>query len=134
MPIQFTFRHIAATQAIKDRVDKRVDKLRKFISYPVEFHALLSVEKGGNHHAEITCHAEHRDMVAEGKSKDLYESIDQAAHKLENQLKRGRERRKGHVSAHAATRPAWLRQGGDLMVEVPHREKRIRKVSGSSES
>ena len=128
MQIHYTFRKIEATDAIKTHVEKKIIKFSKFISYPVEFYAMLCVEKGGGHRAELKCHAEHRELVAQAKSRNLYESIDQAAHKLENQLKRERERKKGHLSAHLSSRSSSLRTGTDVAIELPHREKKLRRT------
>lgn len=124
MSVIINFRKIDSTDAIKEHVEKRVEKFDKFVNYSLEVHVLLSLEKT-EHCCEITVHAEHRDLVAQAKTKDLYESVDMAAHKIETQLKKEREKRKGHNSAHLASRPSSLRQAQDLEADVPHREKKL---------
>ena len=84
MSVHFAFRQIEATEAIKAKIEKRVEKFRKFITYPVDIHVMLSLEKL-QHCAEITLHAEFKNMVAVAKTKNLYESIDLAAKKIETQ-------------------------------------------------
>jgi ribosome-associated translation inhibitor RaiA len=91
----------------------------------MDIHVLLSVEKTYQT-AEITCHAEHRQLVAVAKSKDLYESIDMVVHKIEGQLKKERERRKGHKSGHLITRKA-VKVARDIEADIPHREKALSK-------
>lgn len=122
-----TFRKIKATDALKEHVTRRTEKFEKFVSYPIEVRVFLSVDKTYQC-AEITVHAEHKEMVAVTKSKDMYESIDLAAHKIEAQLKKERERRKGHQAAHVMDRNG-AHLGQDLLVDVPHREKRQKSPS-----
>lgn len=123
MNVHFTFRKVDSTQALKEHLTKKTAKFFKFVTYPMEVQVILSVEKQF-HTAEITCHAEHRQLVAMAKSKDLYESIDMACHKIESQLKKERERKKGHKAAHLINRKKSLRLAQDVEAELPHREKR----------
>lgn len=129
MSIHINFRKAEPTEALKKHATKRVEKFFKFVTYPMEIHVLLSVDRKSEHVAEITLHAEHRDMVAIATSKDLYESVDVAAHKLENQLKKEREKRKGHTKAHETARKTSLKAGKDLEAELPHTEKRALRTS-----
>ncbi len=123
MKVQFTFRKIEATDALKDHVTKRTEKFQKFVTYPMEIHVFLGVEKE-YHCAEITCRAEHHEMVAVAKTSDLYESIDLASRKIETQLKKQREKRKGHTAAHLITRDKAGRLGADVAADLPHQGKR----------
>lgn len=128
MSLNITFRQIPATEALKTRVEKRVEKFRKFVTYPMDITARLSLEKMF-HVVEITVAAEHRVLVAVAKTKDLYESIDMAAHKIEAQLKKEREKKKGHTAAHTTARPAVaLRLASDVEADIPHREKKRRRA------
>lgn len=125
MSLQFAFRRIEPTEALKSRIEKRVEKFRKIISYPIEIHVMLSLEKKELHCAEITCHAEHKHLVAVAKTKDLYESIDLAATKIETQLKKEREKHKGHKLGHKISRPnKAIKLGSDVGAVVPHVEKK----------
>ena len=99
MSLHLNFRNIESTEAIKEHVEDKVEKLKKFVTYPMEVHVILSLEKNLQC-VEITCHAEHKDFVASTKSKNLYESIDVCCHKIESQLKKEREKKKGHHTAH----------------------------------
>jgi len=124
MTLTLTFRKIDATEALKDRITKKVEKFAKYVTYPMEIHVLLSLDKPYQC-AEITCHAEHKVLVAIAKSKDLYESMDLCVHKIEHQLKKEREKKKGHKSARLAGRPTALKLARDVNADVPHREKKI---------
>lgn len=123
MSVHFAFRQIEATEAIKAKIEKRVEKFRKFITYPVDIHVMLSLEKL-QHCAEITLHAEFKNMVAVAKTKNLYESIDLAAKKIETQLKKEREKHKGHKQAHKIARPKAAKLASDVGAVIPHREKK----------
>ena len=123
MKLIVTFRKIQGTSALKEHITKRTEKFEKFVSYPIEVHVAMSLEKDF-HCAEITCHAEHHEMVAIAKTNDLYESIDLAAHKLETQLKKQREKRKGHTAAHALGRTRAAKLASDILADLPHQGKR----------
>ncbi len=122
MSLKLTFKKIAPTEALKTRVQTRIEKFEKYVNYPMEVHVHLTVEKP-NHMAEVTCYAEHRELVAVAKTKNLYEAIDLAVKKIESQLKKEREKRKGHARAHLINRPTHMEEG-DLELELPHAEKR----------
>jgi len=124
MGLHFTFRKIKSTEALKEYITKKVDKFTKYVTYPMEVNVFLSIEKTYQV-AEITVHAEHRQLVAVAKTKDLYESIDLAGSKIEKQLKKNREKRKGHKTAHLATRPRSLKLARDVNADLPHREKKM---------
>lgn len=123
MSLHFTFRKIETTDALKTKIEKRVEKFRKYVTYPMEIHVMLSTEKL-QHCAEITCHAEHKTLVAVAKTKDLYESIDLAAQKIETQLKKEREKHKGHKLAHKIARPGSAKLASDVAAILPHSEKK----------
>ena len=122
MGVQVVFRNIDATGALKEHAIKKVEKFRKFVTYPMDIHVLLSLQKTLQY-AEITCHAEHKNLVATSKTKNMYEAIDLACHKIEAQLKKEREKKKGHNNAHAISRKT-RRAGSDVEAEIPHRQKR----------
>lgn len=121
MGLQIVFKNLESTDAIKDYVEKKTEKFQKYITYPIEVHTILSVSRG-EQVAEITVHAEYHDMVATAKSEDMYASIDQAVTKIETQMKKEREKRKGHGAAHKISRKGD-KLGQDLAPELPHQGK-----------
>ena len=122
MNITVTFKGLDPSDAIKAHVQQRIEKLGKYINYPVEMKVILWLEKM-TCRAEITCHAEHKQLFSECETGDMHESIDLCVHKLEAQLKKERDRRKGHVSAHGVLKADEL-AGSDVGAEIPHRGKR----------
>jgi putative sigma-54 modulation protein len=113
-----------STEALKSHIESKCEKFEKYVDYPLDVHVILSLEKL-LHCAEITLHAEHKPLVAHAKSKDLYESIDLSVTKIEAQLKKEREKKKGHKSAHLVSRPASLKLAQDVEADLPHKEKKI---------
>ncbi len=122
MHITVSFKGLGSSEALKEQVEQRLEKLEKYVNYPVEMHVVLSVEKL-THRAEVTCHAEHKQLFSECESADMHVSIDKCIHKLEAQLKKERDRRKGHMAAHGSLGEDENR-GADVGAQVPHRGKR----------
>ncbi len=121
--IHISFQHMEATDAIKEFVYKHVERLHKYVSYPLKVNVVLFVERHLQC-AEIKCHAEHKELSALAESEDLYASIDQAVEKMENQLKRERDKRKGHHKAHGLDGPRGERLAQDIEAQIPHQNKK----------
>ncbi|MBI4412327.1 MAG: ribosome-associated translation inhibitor RaiA [Deltaproteobacteria bacterium] len=105
MNVTVTFRHLEATEAIKNHVEDKLEKFKKYLIRPIEAHVILSVEKF-RHQCEITLAARDFRAMAIEVSDDLYTSIDKAVHKLERQVKKHKEivkEHKHHLSVHAAS-------------------------------
>lgn len=125
METHFTFRHMDSSEAVRERVLGKLERLHKILGYPVEFHVVLEARKN-EQFAEITCHAEHQNLAASAVSENLYESIDEACDKLEVQLKKERDRKKGHQKAvNLAKHPASAPD-----VVTPHQGKRSNYGNG----
>ena len=128
MSLHLAFRKIEATEALKNHIAKRVEKFRKFVTYPIDIDVRLSLEKV-YHCVEISVQAEYRTLVAISKTKDLYESIDMAVKKIESQLKKKRDLKKGHAASHSLARPATaLSLASDVQADIPHREKKRKRA------
>ena len=95
MEPMFTFRHLEATEGLKDHTREKLRKLDKYVIKPMNAHAIFTIERF-THVAEITLSANGHRYVGVGKSNDMYPSIDEAVEKLLKQLKRDRDRIKGH--------------------------------------
>lgn len=103
MQVSVTFRHMDASDALKDHAAEKVSRIEKYIHTPTDAHVVLSVEKH-QHRAEINVTANGVRVRGEESSGDMYGSIDGAAQKIEKQLKRYRNKlathkaRDGHAS------------------------------------
>lgn len=101
MQITTTFRHMEPSEALKSYVNEKIERVKKYIDEPIVTQAYLTVEKI-RHIAEITLTAKGVTIKASEASNDMYASIDVVADKIERQLRRYKERLKGHKPAHEA--------------------------------
>ena len=95
MNITYAFRHMEATDAIKDHVQAKLEKIMKYLIHGVDAHVVLSVEKF-RHQCEIQIHEKDFQASAIEVSDNLYTSIDAVVHKLQKQLKKHKEIVKKH--------------------------------------
>ena len=95
MKISVTFRNTEGENWHKEYVDERLGKMKKYIDRPVEAHVVLSVEKFRNV-AEVNLMADGLNVNAKEESKDMHLAIDNAIEKIERQLKKHKEKIRGH--------------------------------------
>ncbi len=95
MQITTTFRHMEQSDALKSYVEEKLERVKKYIDEPVIAQSYLTVEKI-RHIAEITLTAKGVTIKASEASSDMYASIDAVVDKIERQLRRYKERLKGH--------------------------------------
>jgi putative sigma-54 modulation protein len=95
MKISVTFRNTEGENWHKEYVDDRLKKMKKYIDRPVEAHVILSVEKFRNV-AEVNLMADGLNVNAKEESKDMHLAIDNAIEKIERQLKKHKEKSRGH--------------------------------------
>jgi len=97
MKISVTFRNREGENWHKDYIDQKLKKLEKYMDTPVEARVVLSVEKFRNV-AEVNLMTNGQNLNAREESKDMYLAIDNAIEKIERQLKKRKERIRGHKS------------------------------------
>jgi len=95
MRINVTFRHMEATDALREHAEKRVRRVAKFVHRPVDAHVILSVVKR-RHIAEVVFKADRATMTAKEETGDLYSAIDLAGDKLEQRARKHTEKLKSH--------------------------------------
>ena len=99
MRINVTFRHMEATDALREHAEKRVRRVAKFVHRPIDAHVILSVVKR-RHIAEVVLNADRTTMTAKEETGDLYSAIDLAGEKLEQRARKHTEKISNHkVSA-----------------------------------
>jgi putative sigma-54 modulation protein len=112
MKISVTFRNTEGEDWHKEYVEERLRKLEKYIDHPVDARVIISVEKFRNT-AEINLAANGLNINSKEEEKDLHLAIDNAIEKIERQLKKHKERIRGHKNNH--TRPG--EPGGESLSE-----------------
>lgn len=128
MQITTTFRHIEQSDALKSYVEEKLERVNKYIEEPVVAQAYLTVEKI-RHIAEITLTAKGITIKASEATNDMYASIDAVVDKIERQLRRYKERLKGHKPA-AESR---AREGRKTIVQAESLEQQQSPVVIRSE-
>ena len=87
MNIIITGRHLEITPAIRQYAEDKAGKLTKYYDLIQEIEVILDGSEAKSKRAELVVNAEHRDMfVAHQEGEDLYGCIDQAVHKVQQQL------------------------------------------------
>lgn len=100
MQLTVTFRHMHPSDAIKEHIEDKLEKFKKYLIKPIEAHVILSVEKF-RQQCEVTLMASNFRATALQTDHNLYAAIDMAMHKLERQTKKHKEiirRHKKHAS------------------------------------
>ena len=106
MQISVTFRNTGSEDWFKDYITERLKKLQKYIDKPLEAHVVLSVEKFRNV-AEVNVTAKGVNINGKEEAKDMQLAVDTVIDKIERQMKKHKEKIRGHKSNTA--------RGGSLM-------------------
>jgi putative sigma-54 modulation protein len=85
MQITVSGHHLDITDAIKESVEKKLEKISSRFSSITVLRVILSVENS-NHVAEIAGHYLHHDFSVTAKNQVLYPAIDKAVAKLNKHL------------------------------------------------
>jgi putative sigma-54 modulation protein len=85
MGIAITFRHLASSDALKDYVHEKLERVQKYLRQPLDAHVTLSSERH-QHVSEISLHTSGRQYQARHDSDDMYKSIDLMIDKVEHQI------------------------------------------------
>ncbi len=87
MAITVRGKNIEVTPALRDYVEKRVNKVTKYFSEVGDIHAALTVEKG-QHIVEVTVPVNGILLRAQEMTEDMYTSIDLVVDKIERQIRK----------------------------------------------
>src|SRR5947209_8121457 len=98
MQLSTTFRHMDASQAVRDYCEDRLEKIRKYFSKePLAAHAVFSMEGGFQHVADLNITLPNGLTVqAREVTEDMYSSIDLAAARIERQVRKWKDRIRDH--------------------------------------
>jgi putative sigma-54 modulation protein len=98
MQLSTTFRHMEASQAVRDYAQDKLDKFKKYFSRElVGAHAVFSVERNHNHTAEFSLTLPSGLVVqARETTEDMYSSIDLAVARIERQVRKWKDKIRDH--------------------------------------
>jgi putative sigma-54 modulation protein len=93
MQSRTTARHFDLTDELKSFVDKEIDKLERYFNNIIDTHLILDAEKS-RMTAELKVKVHGTVLTSKVRSFDMYESVEKVIDKMEQQLKRYKERLK----------------------------------------
>ncbi len=91
MQVRITGRNIQLTEAMKNYVDKKIKRLEKYLDEPINIQVILNVEKF-RQIAEVNISSKSGSFYGSEESHDIYASIDMVMDKLEEQVRRRKEK------------------------------------------
>ncbi len=91
MQINISGHHVDVTEAMRQYVLEKFDKLARHSEQITNVHVILEVEKN-RQTAEATIHVKGGELFADATSEDLYAAIDMLIDKLDRQLIKHKEK------------------------------------------
>ncbi len=95
MQISVTGHHLEVTEALKNYVQSKFEKLERHIDHVTDVHVILSVEKV-DQKAEATVQISGAKLFAEDHQEDMYAAIDGLVDKLNRQIIKHKEKNSRH--------------------------------------
>lgn len=100
MIVTITGKHVEITDTIRAHAEDKVEKLPRYYDSITQIEVVLEGNEGGMQCVEVLVHAEHNDLlIAKETGTDIYTCIDAAVHKMERQLRKAKEKQRGHKAA-----------------------------------
>lgn len=91
MNIQITGKRVEVTDAMKEYIEKKINKITKTLRGVMEAVVTLRIERY-HHIAEVAILTDHVTIRGEGNTADMYTSIDLACDRIEKQIRRYRDK------------------------------------------
>lgn len=91
MQTSVTFRHMDASDALRNHAVEKINRMTKYFNEPAEAHVVLSANKF-HHRAEVNILAHGMTICGKETSNDMYHSIDRSLEKIEKQVKKYRDK------------------------------------------
>lgn len=91
MKLNIKGRNIELTDALRQYIEKRINKFEKFLAELSEAVVTISTEKF-THKIDVLLKVNGHLIQAEGKTEDLYSAVDQVVEKLEKQILKYKEK------------------------------------------
>jgi putative sigma-54 modulation protein len=87
MQISMTFRHMDPSDAMKELVEDKVARVKKYLQGPIDVSVVLSMERY-LHVCDMTISSGGQTFKSREESDDMYASIDRVIEKIERQIDR----------------------------------------------
>jgi putative sigma-54 modulation protein len=95
MQINLTGHHVDITEAMRNYVESRFERLERHFDDVLDAHVVLAVEKL-RHSAEATIQVNGGNIHAEATEEDMYAAIDALSDKLDRQILKHKEKKSSH--------------------------------------
>jgi putative sigma-54 modulation protein len=93
MQINISTRHGEISDATKEKITQKVEKLQRFFDRLTSVDVTVNLDKADEPSIEVAVQSEKRnDFVASYQSNDMFGSLDQVVAKLEQQIKKHKEK------------------------------------------
>lgn len=113
MRIEITSKSMELTEGLREHVEKRLLKVKRYFDGVIDCHVVVKVERF-IHKFEITLHGQGFDFFSEGHAEDIYAAFDAAAEKMERQVRKMKEKMRGRRTRGAGLETAAVeREPGD---------------------
>lgn len=103
MQLDVTGHHVEITDALRDYVTSKLDKIARHFDLVKDAHCILTVEKL-RHKAEATVSVNGGKIHAESTEEDMYAAIDSMVDKLERRVRKYKEKMVDHHAREANKR------------------------------
>lgn len=103
MQINLTGHHVDITDALRDYVEEKFQRLERHFDQVIDVHVVLTVEKN-QQTAEVNLQVSGNQIHAVASHDDMYAAIDGLIDKTDRQLLKHKEKMKDHHRAEGAQR------------------------------
>lgn len=117
-------KNIEATEALKETVEKKIDRLSKYFTDDTEIHVTLSVEKE-RQKIEVTIPMKGNLIRAEQTSDDMYASIDLVVDIIERQVRKYKNKLVQKKQSRGFFQPTFIEEKADDQEIKIFRSKRF---------
>jgi putative sigma-54 modulation protein len=105
MEMDITGRQLEITPALRDYVKSKVAKAEKYVARSFGARVVLEVDKL-RHIAEVIVNVKGAQITAKGEAEEMYAAIDKAMDKMEQQLRRYKDKLAHHKGGTSLTEEA----------------------------
>ncbi len=99
MKIEFSFRHMQTSEAVRLHAAHQSDRLKKYFDGRIHVRWNFVVERGEEHIAHCHVTGSHMDYFAEASSSMMQTSIDECIHRIARQVQKKKEIVKNRLHA-----------------------------------
>lgn len=105
MQFSLTFRHMDATDALKNYTEERLQRIKKYFPDPISCNVVLSANRF-NHRVDVTLKLHNGFQVAGHETtENMYSSIDLVAAKIERQVRKYKDKLRHHKGRESRALP-----------------------------